>query len=310
MKTLVFGAGTMGHGIALLAGKSGHRVFLFDRDAAALNRGMDLIRAQLTWFDEEKELSSPVEEILGRIEPVQDYEKVVPLCDLIIEAITEDQTLKAELYHNISPHLSAKSIVASNTSYLDPFALAPAEMLPRLAAAHFFVPPHVVPLVEIVGGDQTDPDVVPKLVDVFQNMGQVPVVLKRFIPGFIVNRIQRAIGRETFNLIEEDIADPEEIDTALKASLGVRLPVTGVFLKYDLTGLDLVMKILKNPSIDLINEDRIPKMLQERVDAGDYGVKTGKGFYDYGGRSVEEITRDLNRKLLASRRLMEREDSS
>jgi 3-hydroxyacyl-CoA dehydrogenase len=162
----------------------------------------------------------------------------------------------------------------------------------------------------VVGSDKTDPDIVPWLMNILREMGQQPIALNKFIPGFIVNRLQRAMGREIFNLMEEGVAGPEQIDAAVKASLGLRFPVTGVVQKFDLTGLDLVLKILKNPSIHLATEDKIPKMLQERVDAGDYGVKTGRGFYDYGGRSVEEIIRDLNRRFLSMRRFMEKEVSS
>jgi 3-hydroxybutyryl-CoA dehydrogenase len=310
LQVMVFGAGTMGHGIALLAGKSGHKVYLNDADDAALNRAMELIEAHLKWFEEENEISEPIETVLQRIEPVKAFRDVIASCDLIIEAITEDPTLKAGLFKQIAPFVSVRGIVVSNTSYLDVFSLAPEEMLPRLAITHFYVPPYLVPLVEVVGSDKTDPDIVPWLMDILGEMGQQPIALKKFIPGFIVNRLQRAMGREIFNLLEEDVADPEQIDAAVKASLGMRFPVTGVVQKFDLTGLDLVLKILKNPSIHLATEDKIPKLLQERVEAGDYGVKTGRGFYDYGGRSVEEIIRDLNRRFLSVRRFMEKEVSS
>jgi len=303
---MVFGAGTMGHGIALLAGKSGHMVFLVDVDSEALHRAVKLIRSHLDWFQEEKEISEPLEAVLSRIKPVQNFEDVIGSCDLIIEAITEDQILKSELFKQIAPLKSEPSIVVSNTSYLDVFALAPEKMLSRFAIAHFFVPPYLVPLVEVVGNDQTDTDVIPWLMEVLRRMGQQPIYLKRFIPGFIVNRLQRAMGREMFHLLEEGIASPEDIDAAVKASFAIRVPVVGIAQKLDLTGLDLVLKILKNPSIDLATEDRIPRILQERVDAGDYGVKTGKGLYDYGNRPMEEITRKLNRKFLAVRRFMEK----
>jgi 3-hydroxybutyryl-CoA dehydrogenase len=306
LRVMVFGAGTMGHGISLLAAKAGHRVFMVDVSTEILNRGMDLIHSLLDWFDEEGELSSPIEDVAKRIEPVQDYKDLVSSCDLIIEAISEDKDLKATLYRDISPHLSDNSVVTSNTSYLDVFSLAPEAMLSRFAVTHFFVPPHVVPLVEVVGGEKTDPNIVPWLLDVLSGMGQQPIAFKKYIPGLVVNRLQRAMVREMYFLLDEGIADPEQIDMAVKASLALRMPVAGIIQKLDLTGLDLVLKILKNQAIQLTAEDRIPGILEERVAAGDLGVKTGRGFYEYGGRSVEDITRDFNRRIYALRRFVEK----
>ena len=138
-------------------------------------------------------------------------------------------------------------------------------------------------------------------------MGQQPVLLRRFIPGYIVNRLQRAMGREIFYLLDNGYAGPEEIDDAVQASLGLRLLVLGVVRRYDFTGLDISLKFLSNPSIHLAGEDTIPRSLKARIDAGDLGVKTGKGFYPYQGRPTAEILRERDRRLLALRRFMARE---
>ena len=311
LRIMVFGAGTMGHGIALLAARTGHPVFLVDVSSAPLKKAMELIHAHLRWFREEKEISGEdVEKIYARIKPVQHFEDILPECHLVIEAITEDQAQKAELYKKISPILSPNCVVASNTSYLDIFTLLPESLAARGAIAHFYAPPYLIPLVEVVGGEKTDPAVVPWLLELLRGMGQRPVALERFVPGFIVNRLQRAMGREIFHLLDNGYASAEEIDDAVRASLGLRMPVVGVVRRYDFSGLDLSLKVLSNPSIHLENEDKIPRVLQECVDAGRLGAKTGEGFYSYGGRTTGEIILERDRKTLRLRRFMEKEEIS
>lgn len=308
LRTMVMGAGTMGQGLALLAAKSGHTVTLVDIDAKALKQAVRLIGSQLEWLHKEGELGTrSVREVARRIEPLQDFDGILPSCDLILEAISEDKDLKAALFQKISPTLSRKCVVASNTSYLDVFALAPEELLPRLAIAHFYAPPYLIPLVEVVGGEKTDPAILPWLKEVLLRMGQQPVVMRRFIPGYIANRLQRAMAREIFHLLEGGFASPEDIDTAIQASLGVRIPVLGVVRRYDFTGLDISLKFLENPSIELVSEDKIPQRLKTLVGSGALGVKSGRGFYDYGKRSFDEILRDRDQRILALRRFLAKE---
>lgn len=308
LQVMVLGAGTMGHGLALLAAKAGQPVFLIDTDPAALAKAQGLIQSQLEWLQQEEELGaeSP-RQVLDRIQPLQDFKDVASACDLILEAISEDERVKAGLFRSLAPRIASHCIVASNTSYLDVFSLAPEEILPRLAIAHFYAPPYLIPLVEVVGGEKTAADVLPRLVTALDRMGQRPVTMERFIPGYIVNRLQRALGREIFYLLDNGYAGPEEIDDAVQASLGLRLPVLGVVRRYDFTGLDISLKFLENPSIHPADEDTIPRSLKACVDAGNLGVKTGQGFYSYGGRLTAEILRERDRRLLALRRFIAQE---
>jgi len=123
-------------------------------------------------------------------------------------------------------------------------------------------------------------------------------LMKKFIPGYIVNRLQRAIAREIFHLLDHGYASPEEIDTAVKKSLGIRIPIVGVVQRYDYTGLDLALAFERNPSIHLISKDRAPKTLIHLVKRGDLGVKTGKGFYDYTSKKIEEVLKERDQKLI------------
>jgi len=308
LSVMVLGAGTMGHGLALLAAKAGQPVFLVDSDPAALEKAQVLIQSQLEWLQQENELGpeSP-QQVFNRIQPLQDFKEAVSACDLILEAVSEDEKVKAGLFRNLAPRISSRCIVASNTSYLDVFSFAPSDILPRLAIAHFYAPPYLIPLVEVVGGKKTAADVLPRLMTVLHRMGQRPVTMQRFIPGYIVNRLQRALGREIFHLLDNGYAGPEEIDEAVQASLGLRLPVLGVVRRYDFTGLELSLKFLENPSIHPAGEDRIPRSLKACVETGNLGVETGQGFYPYGDRSTAEILRERDRRLLSLRRFIARE---
>jgi 3-hydroxybutyryl-CoA dehydrogenase len=304
--TAVIGAGTMGHGLALLVAKAGYKVSLVDLEEGILEGAMALIEAEARWLEDMGELREGGSDLLlQRIDPTVDLEKAVTGSELVLEAIVEDKEAKAALYARIAPWLGKDGILCSNTSYLDVFQLAPRELLPRFLIAHFYAPPHLIPLVEVVASEKVASHTKEKVVGFLSSLGQRPVVMERFIPGYIVNRLQRAMAREIFHLLEGGYATAEQIDEAVKASLGIRIPILGVVQRYDFTGLDLALKFLENPSIELVSEDKIPEILREKVASGHLGVKTGKGFYDYGGKPLEEILLERDRKLLELRRFLE-----
>lgn len=302
----VVGAGTMGHGLALLAAKAGHGVWLLDSKEEVLKRARELLEAETQWLETQGELEKgEAQQILGRIETHTSLEGPLEDSELVLEAISEDVSAKAQLYQTMASKLSPRAILASNTSYLDVFAIAPEELLPRFLIAHFYAPPHLIPLVEVVPNPRTASGVLEQLLELLRNWGQRPVLMKKFIPGYIVNRLQRAMAREIFHLLDEGYASPEQIDEAVKASLGIRIPVVGVVQRYDFTGLDLALKFLGNPSIQLVSEDRIPRTLIQKVKAGELGVKTGKGFYDYRESSMAETLLERDRRLLHLRRFLD-----
>jgi 3-hydroxybutyryl-CoA dehydrogenase len=175
-------------------------------------------------------------------------------------------------------------VIASNTSGLDIFSIADVKRPERLIITHFFVPPHIIPLVEIVPGSKTSPEVVSFTRQLMEKIGKSPIVLNEFVPSFIVNRIQNAMGTAVLEMLEKGWASPEDIDRAVKYSLGVRLPVIGVVQTIDFNGLDLIGDILKSIG-------RESPFIRKRVEQGHLGVKTSKGIYDYGDRSEAEILR-------------------
>jgi len=167
--------------------------------------------------------------------------------------------------------------------------------------------PHLIslPLVEVVRGPHTSRETVEIMKRLLSKLGKKPVIMDRFIPGFIVNRLQRALAREIFHLLDNGYATAEDIDTAVKASLGIRIPILGVVQRYDFTGIDLVHQFMTNPSIHLVSEDKPSETIERLVDRGHLGVKSGRGFYDYSGKKMNQIMRARDIKLIKLKEFLE-----
>jgi 3-hydroxyacyl-CoA dehydrogenase len=295
LKVVVAGAGTMGHGLAMVMARAGHETVLFDIREEALKRALNLIRSHLQLMSDMGRMDSKdIPGIVARITTANSIE-VLSEAEFLIESVSEDPEVKRAFYKEAAARCAPGTIVGSNTSYLNVFDLI----------NHFYAPPYIIPLVEMVKGPATLSAVMEKVKAILSAAGQKPVMMEKFIPGFIVNRIQRAIGREIFHLMDAGYAKPEEIDKAVLASLGVRLPVLGVVRRLDFAGLDFALKIYANPPIGLMTEEKPSERLKDLVSQGHLGVKTGKGFYDYGGRDLEEISRKRDRLLLRARDLIE-----
>lgn len=300
----VIGAGTMGHGIALVFALGGYSVSLVDQQQQQLEQAMALTRSHIEGLKLVDENSAESRDVLNRIDPVLNSLHPVKNSHLVIEAIVENRHAKTELFRQIVDLAGPETIVASNTSYLNALELAPESLLKRFILAHFFNPPYIIPLVELVGGEQTDGGVIPGVRRILDELGMVCVVLKKFVPGFIVNRLQRAIGREVFYLMGEAVADPIEIDRAVKASIGIRMPVLGAVARYDYAGLDMVRDGLNEAPIKAVQQDKVPDILNDAVEKGHLGVKTGRGFYSYAGRDPQEVYRDRDLKLIKIKQLL------
>ena len=291
-RTVVVGAGVMGHSMAHVFAQAGIEVNLVDLNEKVLEHAMDLIKANLETLAEFQKVSGDdIPEILTRIHPYTDLAGGAEGVDFAIEAVAEVPDVKREVFSQLDRFCPGNTVIASNTSSLDIFDIEQITRPERLVVAHWFAPPHIIPLVEVVPGPKTSQEVVELTANLMKRLGKKTVIMKEFVPSFIVNRIQHSISRAVWEILEKRWATPEEIDLAIKLTLGVRLPIVGVVQTTDFTGLDLIYDIMKG-------EGRVSPLVEEKVKQGHLGVKTSKGVYDYGEQSEAEILRKRDRRYL------------
>ena len=236
--------------------------------------------------------------ILARITTTQSVEEAAKDADLVVESIAEKMDAKKELYEALDAICPERTIFTSNTSYLNIYEVMPAARLPQTVIAHWFAPPHIVPLVEVVKGPETAQATVDFVVELLKKVDRVPTVLEKFVPGFCINRFLRIIGRECFFLLDNGYMTAEQLDLAVKASIIPRAMVLGFIQRYDFTGIDLSYGNLQNKDFVEAPIDNQPKSLVELMDKGDLGVKTGKGFFDYSDRPLEQVLRERDAAMI------------
>ncbi len=302
----VIGAGTMGHSLALAFALAGHRVWLHDLTDETLARAGGLIVSNLQTLVEMRSLEASQSAVtLERIQTTTSLEGAVRRADFVIEAISEDEAAKKGLFRTLDVLCPPGAILASNTSYLDIFRFVETGRPDKVLITHWFAPPHIIPLVEIVRGPLTSQETVDRVKAMLITAGKKPIVISRFLPGFIANRLQSALNNEVLRLLDDGYATPEEIDAATKTSFGLRMPVLGLVKKLDYTGLDLSQKIIGNAQYQAPSPRTRSETVDRLVSRGRLGVKTGGGFYDYGGRSTEEIMEERDRKLIRLKGFLE-----
>lgn len=298
-KVAVFGAGTMGPGLAQVFATAGYQVALCDLKEEALASAMSVIRSNLDTFVERDLLSAEAAaQAFSRITPTQSLEEAGSDTDVVVESILERKDAKQGLYERLNEICPERTIFMSNTSYLNIFDVMCQERLPNTVIAHWFAPPHIIPLVEVVRGTETKQATIDFVVALLKKVDRVPAVMEKFVPGFCINRILRILGREVFFLLDNGYMTPEELDIAVKASIIPRAMVLGLVQRYDFTGLDLSARNLENAEYLEPPIDNAPASLVDRVKNGDLGVKSGRGFFDYGGRPLEQILKERDIALL------------
>ncbi len=284
-RALVVGAGVMGHSMAQVMAAAGVAVALVDNDPAALAKAKDLIASDLATLARAGEVPpGELEAIAGRISYSGDLAAAAEGIEFAIEAVVEVLAVKQEVFSVLDRHAPAEAVLASNTSSLDVLSQVKVARPQRLVYAHWFAPPHIVPLVEIAPGPHSDQAVVDFTAGLMRRLGKRPVVLRRFVPSFIVNRIQAAISSTVLDMLAEGWVSPQEIDLAVKTSLGVRLPVVGVVQNMDFGGLDLYADIQRAA------KGQVHPVVADKVAKGHLGAKSGRGMYVYGGRGEAQIT--------------------
>ncbi len=301
----IIGAGTMGHSLAQVFAQGGYRVWLNDLRDEILNKAKSLIASNLKTLAELGLVEKGGEAaVLGRIQMTTKLEEAGENADFVIEAIIEDEAAKKEVFHKLDRICPKAAILTSNTSYMDIFQFVKTARPEKVIITHWFAPPHIVPLVEVVRGPETSPETVDAVKALLLKLGKKPILITKFLPGFIANRLQSALGNEVLHLLDHGYASPEDIDMATKASFGLRIPILGLVKRMDYTGLDLSQKVLSNATYKVPPQQTKSKSVDGLVARGKLGVKTGSGLYEYGGRSPEEIMKERDIKLIKLREFL------
>ncbi|MBI4336439.1 MAG: 3-hydroxyacyl-CoA dehydrogenase family protein [Chloroflexi bacterium] len=296
----VVGAGLMGHGIAQEFALAGYQVGLHDLTGERLQHAVKQIEDNLLMLEQAGMVArEQVRPALARVHTSTTLEQVVANADVVIEAVTEDLSIKQEIYGKLDRACPDRTIFASNTSTFMPSKLAAAtHRQDRVLVAHYFNPPYLLPLVELVRSQETSDETVQTMYALLKRVGKRPVVVKKEVPGFIGNRLQVALFREALALVEQGIATPEDVDTVVKNSFGRRLAVAGPFEVFDMGGLDTILAVTTQLVPEISSSTEVPALLQEKVHQGELGVKSGKGFHQWPAEAAQALRQRFSRALL------------
>lgn len=296
----VFGPGMMGSGIAqVFAGNEDLKVTIFIREKFEYEC-MDKIKSNLQVLKENGVITEEkIKGILDRISLTEDLQEAVKDADFIIECIPENMELKQDLFKRLEPICKDTTIFATNTSVMSITEISEkVKDKSRLVGTHFWNPPYLIPLVEVIKSDYTSDEVMDKTMELLKKVEKHPIRVNKDVPGFVANRLQHALWREAISIVEHDIADAATVDEAIKYSFGLRLPVLGPMENSDMVGTDLTLSIHSYILKHLENSTEPSPILKEKVEAGDLGFKTGKGFQEWSADQAKKSNEGLRDYLI------------
>ena len=296
INVVVIGAGLMGHGIAQVFASAGHAVSLADANESVLSQALARIERNLDQLDQDP---GPV---LARIRLEHSLPVAVTRADLVIEAAPEKLEIKSGLFREIAEAAPKTAILASNTSVIpitDIGVCLNEEARSRLVGTHWWNPPHLVPLVEVVSTRFTSPAIFEQTFAILEGAGKYPVRVMRDVPGFIGNRLQHAMWREALAMVEAGVCDPETIDTVVKQGFGMRLPVLGPMENADLVGLELTREVHSILFPHLDNSQHSSALLDRLIEHGKLGMRSGVGLRTWGPGEAKAVQDQLAESLIA-----------
>jgi len=305
-KIAIIGSGIMGHGIAQTFALGGYEVFINDITRDVLDKALRQVRKNLDIFIEFGiTTDEAAKNALANIKASTSLKDTVKGVDFVAEAIPEIMDLKKRVFRDLDSYCPSHALIASNTSGLRITEIASEiKRQDKVVIAHWWNPPHIIPLVEIVKGRHTSNETVDLTYQLLLSIGKKPVRISKEVPGFLGNRMQFALYREALACLREGLATAEDIDLAVKASFGFRLPTIGPLETSDFGGLDTFLNISEYLFKEIDRSTEPPELLREKVRAGKLGVKTGEGFYSYPGEKAQEKIKKRDRQFLERLKLL------
>jgi 3-hydroxyacyl-CoA dehydrogenase len=302
----VIGTGTMGPGMGAVLARAGIATALYDVSTDALERARAGVTVAAGVLDRLDAPSAPG----GSIRFETDLAAAVGGVDLVLEAVPEKLELKQDLFRELERLVPDETILASNTSGIPITQIASVCDWPaRVVGTHWSNPPHLIPMIEVIPGEQTSPDVVEASCALVRRFGYHPVV-EREVPGFVENRILYAILRECLDLVDRGIIDPEGLDLNVRWGIGYKLAVIGPMELLDMAGLDIYRAVGSYLNPDLSTSGEVSKTIRDLIDRGRLGMKTGGGLYDYTPEDIDRLRAERAAKLVAVRKALEQEHGS
>ena len=299
-KVGIIGAGLMGHGIAQVFAVHGYDVTLMDVKDDLLYMAVQNIRSNLALMANHGiGRKEDIEPAIKRISTTVELEEAAKGADLIIEAVLEDLALKQQIFCDLDAFCPAETILATNTSVISITEIAEkSSNRERILGTHFWNPPYLIPLVEVIRGKETKTEIMDRTYELLQKAGKHPVRVNKDVPGFVGNRLQHALWREAISIVENGIAEASTVDECVKFGFGLRLPILGPMENADMVGTDLTYSI-HNYILKYIERSPEPSpLLKKKVEEGKLGFKSGRGFQDWPPEEVEKSRRRLQEYLL------------
>jgi 3-hydroxybutyryl-CoA dehydrogenase len=290
----VIGGGMMGTGIAQVFAAAGHRVALQDVCQEALDRAPGALHANLSFLAEHHLFDGDVEAAAGRVTTSTDLRAAAASADVVFECVFEDMALKQQVFADLDGACPPQTILCSNTSVMSITAIAArAVHKERIIGTHFWNPPYLIPLVEVVRTEQASSSGVAAMMELLSRVGKHPINCRKDVPGFVANRLQHALWREAVSIVEHGIADAATVDESIRYGFGLRLPILGPMETADMVGLDLTLSIHDYIFPDLDASREASPLVREKVAKGDLGFKTGRGFQDWSAQDAEASRKRL-----------------
>jgi len=301
----VIGAGTMGHGLAVQFGLTGHDVVLVDHRDQNLEDARAQIDQAVEFLVDESLIESEEADTVKDISFTLDRASGVVNADFVLETISESLDAKRELFTALVEEAPDDAVLASNTSGLritDIAATVPNDA-DRVVGCHWWNPPYLMPLVEVVRGEETSDRTIERTQAIVESADRTPILVQRDVPGFVWNRIQFAVLRECLHIVEEGIASMEDVGRAVREGYALRTATVDPFETVDLSGVDLFRSIAAELNPDLCNDTEPSPLFDEYLDAGRTGVEDGAGFYEY-DQSPEEVVTERDKRIAAIKRAL------